>query len=76
MELLDHMVVTVFFFLNTLFIYLAVSGLSCRLWDFHCGIRDLSLWCTDSLAVVRWLLSTQAQQLQHVDFVTLWHVGS
>ena len=38
---------------SCLFIYLAVSGLSC-------SMLDLLLWCTDSLVVVGWLTSCSA----------------
>ena len=37
---------TIFFFL--IFIYLVATDLSC-------SMKDLSLWCTDSLAVASWL---------------------
>ena len=31
-----------------LFVYLAVSGLSCDMCDLHGVTQDLSIWCTDS----------------------------
>ena len=31
-----------------LFVYLAVSGLSCNTCYLHGATRDLSIWCTDS----------------------------
>ena len=43
------------YFFYYLFIYLAVSGLSCSMQDLRCGTRDLSLWCAGSLVVARGL---------------------
>ena len=43
-----------------LFTYLGSSGLSCSIWNLGCVLRDLSLWCTDTLVVVLGLQSTQA----------------
>ena len=41
------------FFFKKIFIYLAASGLSCSMWDFHCVRQDLSLQHTDALEVRR-----------------------
>ena len=31
-----------------LFVYLATLSLSCGMWDVHCVMRDLLMWCVDS----------------------------
>ena len=41
-----------------------------------CIVRDLSLWCTDSLVVSRRLQSTQAQSLRCTGLVSRRQVGS
>ena len=33
-------------------IYLAVSSLSCGLWDLHCSMQDLSFRCKDTLVTL------------------------
>ena len=48
-------------FISYLFIYLAVLGLSCGMWDLPCVMRDLSLQHTDSLAVAHGLQGVWAQ---------------
>ena len=45
------------FFFN-LFIYLAVSGLSCGMRDLRCGMQDLSLWHVGFFVAVHGLLSS------------------
>ena len=46
------------------FIYLAVPGLSCGRWDFHCHEQHL------------FSCSTPAQKLWHADLVALKHLES
>ena len=52
---------SVYFLFIYLFIYLAVLGLGCGMWDLPCVMRDLSLQHTDSLAVVHGLQGVWAQ---------------
>ena len=60
-----------FFFL--IFIYLAVSGLSCGMQDLHCIMWNLLLQLSDSLVVMCRLSSRGVWALKHVASVLTAH---
>ena len=43
------------------FVYLATWSLSCGMWDVHCVMQDLLMWCADSLVVELKLQGMRAQ---------------
>ena len=67
--------VTLGLFLNVslffIFIYLAVSGLSCGTWNPHCGVWSLVLWHVGICSC-----GVQAQWLRHPGLAAPQHVGS
>ena len=56
-----------------LFIYLAVLGLSCGMWDLHYVMQDLSLQHTSSL-VEHELISCSIWAPEHMGLVAPWQV--